>query len=91
MPPPVRTHETSIAEAGVNFLRVCQSSISRTLRNVFNSFMAYINRTEDKRDAQMALVIFLVLIAGLIMFGLSDSKTIHHHHWEFFNPPDGKP
>lgn len=91
MPPPVRAHEPSITEAGAQFLRVCHSSISRSLRNMFNSFMSYISGTEDKKDVQMALVIFLVLIAGLIMFGLSDSRTIHHHHWEFFNPPDGKP
>lgn len=91
MPPSARTHEPSIAEAGAQFLRVCQTSVSRALRNIFHSFMSYISGTEDKRDVQMALVIFLVLIAGLIMFGLSDSRTIHHHHWEFFNPPEGKP
>lgn len=91
MPAPVRAHEPSITEAGAQFLRVCHTSISRTIRNMFNSFMSYISGTEDKKDVQMALVIFLVLIAGLIMFGLSDSRTIHHHHWEFFNPPDGKP
>ncbi|XP_050360637.1 uncharacterized protein LOC126780315 isoform X2 [Nymphalis io] len=90
LPPPTRIHEPSITEAGAQFLRVCQTSISRTFKNIFNTFMTYINRTEDKRDVQMAMVIFLVLIAGLIMFGLSDSRTIHHHHWEFFNPPDGK-
>ncbi|KAL4717687.1 hypothetical protein ACJJTC_000836 [Scirpophaga incertulas] len=89
--PPIRTHEQTILEAGTQFLRVCQSSISRTLRNMFQAFMSYISGTEDKKDVQMALVIFLVLIAGLIMFGLSDSRTVHHHHWEFFNPPDSKP
>lgn len=90
MPPPARAHEPTIVEAGTQFLRVCHTSISRTLRNIFNAFMSYISGTEDKRDVQMALVIFLVLVAGLIMFGLSDSRAIHHHHWEFFNPPDGK-
>ncbi|KOB71880.1 putative titin [Operophtera brumata] len=90
VPPPVRAHEPTIAEAGAQFLRVCHSSISRTLRNMFSLFMSYLNGTEDKKGAQMALVIFLVLIAGLIMFGLSDSRAVHHHHWEFFNPPDGK-
>ncbi|CAH0578302.1 unnamed protein product [Chrysodeixis includens] len=91
MPAPVRTHEPTITEAGAQFLRVCHSSITRTIRSMFNTFMSYISGTEDKKDVQMAMVIFLVLIAGLIMFGLSDSKTVHHHHWEFFNPPDGKP
>lgn len=90
MPPQIRAQEPTITEAGVQFLRVCQNSISRTIRNIFNTFMSYISRTEDKKDVQMAMVIFLVLIAGLIMFGLSDSRTIHHHHWEFFNPPDNK-
>lgn len=88
---PVRTHEPTITEAGAQFLRVCHSSITRTLRSMFNSFMSYISGTEDKKDVQMAMVIFLVLVAGLIMFGLSDSRAVHHHHWEFFNPPDGKP
>ncbi|XP_041987150.1 uncharacterized protein LOC121738936 isoform X2 [Aricia agestis] len=86
--PPTKAQEPTITEAGAQFLRVCQNSISRTLRNIFNTFMSYISRAEDKKDVQMAMVIFLVLIAGLIMLGLSDSRTIHHHHWEFFNPPD---
>lgn len=89
MPSSVRPHEPTIIEAGAQFLRVCQNSISRTIRNIFNSFMTYISGAEDKKDVQMALVIFLVLIAGLLMFGLSDSRTIHHHHWDFFNPSDG--
>lgn len=88
MPPPVRSHEPTIVEAGAQFLRVCHNSVSRTIRHIFNSLMSYISGAEDKKDVQMALVIFLVLIAGLIMFGLSDSRTVHHHHWEFFNPPD---
>lgn len=90
LPPPVRSHEPTIVEAGAHFLRVCHSSISRTIRNMFNLFISYVSGNEDKKDAQIALVIFLVLIAGLIMFGLSDSRAVHHHHWEFFNPPDGK-
>ncbi|KAJ8737295.1 hypothetical protein PYW07_000566 [Mythimna separata] len=89
--PPVRTHEPTITEAGAQFLRVCHSSITRTIRSIFNSFMSYISGAEDKKDIQMAMVIFLVLVAGLIMLGLSDSRAIHHHHWEFFNPPDTKP
>lgn len=88
MPPPVRGHEPTIVEAGAQFLRVCHNSVSRTIRQMFNSLMSYISGAEDKKDVQMALVIFLVLIAGLIMFGLSDGRTVHHHHWEFFNPPD---
>lgn len=88
MPPPIRGHEPTIVEAGAQFLRVCHNSVSRTIRQMFNSLMSYISGAEDKKDVQMALVIFLVLIAGLIMFGLSDSRTVHHHHWEFFNPPD---
>lgn len=88
MPPPIRGHEPTIVEAGAQFLRVCHNSVTRTIRQMFNSLMSYISGAEDKKDVQMALVIFLVLIAGLIMFGLSDSRTVHHHHWEFFNPPD---
>lgn len=91
IPPPMRSHEPSITEAGAQFLRVCHTSITRTLRSIFNSFMSYISGAEDKKDIQMAMVIFLVLVAGLIMLGLSDSRAVHHHHWEFFNPPEGKP
>lgn len=90
MQPPARIHDQSISEAGAQFLRACHNSITRTIRNLFNSLITYISGSDDKKDVQMALVIFLVLIAGLIMFGISDSRTIHHHHWEFFNPPDGK-
>ncbi|XP_013136558.1 PREDICTED: uncharacterized protein LOC106101767 isoform X2 [Papilio polytes] len=88
-PMPVKPHEPTVTESGAQFIRACHHSITRTIRNIFNTFMSYIHGHEDKKDMQMALVIFLVLIAGLIMFGLSDGRTVHHHHWEFFNPPDG--
>ncbi|XP_050684131.1 uncharacterized protein LOC126979023 isoform X1 [Leptidea sinapis] len=88
MPMPIKGHEPTISEAGVQFFRVCHNSISRAVRNIYTSFMTYISGAQDKRDVQMAMVICLVLIAGLIMFGLSDSRAVHHHHWEFFNPPD---
>ncbi|CAK1553980.1 unnamed protein product [Leptosia nina] len=88
MPLPVRSQEPTITEAGAQFLRVCHNSVSRVVRNIFNSFMNYVHGAQDKRDVQMAMVICLVLVAGLIMFGLSDSRAVHHHHWEFFNPPD---
>ncbi|CAF4744293.1 unnamed protein product [Pieris macdunnoughi] len=88
MPVPVRSQEPTITEAGAQFLRVCHNSITRAVRNLYTSFMNYVHGAQDKRDVQMAMVICLVLVAGLIMFGLSDSRAVHHHHWEFFNPPD---
>lgn len=87
-PPPRTTGEPSVSELSFQLFRACQNSVSRSVRHILSYISSHFGGGEDKKDVQMALVIFLVMIAGLIMLGVGDGRTVHHHHWDFFNPPN---
>lgn len=87
-PPARSTGEPSVSELSIQLFRACQNSVSRSVRHILSYISSHFGGGEDKKDVQMALVIFLVMIAGLIMLGVGDGRTVHHHHWDFFNPPN---
>lgn len=41
---------------------------------------------EKRRDAQIAAVILLILITGLILIGFGFDNSVHHHHWDYLPP-----
>jgi hypothetical protein len=49
------------------------------------------SKDENRRDLHVAIIILIVIFAGLIMLGFTTNKAVHHHHWDYFNPPEGKP
>lgn len=87
---PRTSNEPSVAELSSQLFRACQNSVSRTARYVISYITSQFGSGENKKDMQMALVIVLVMIAGLILLGVGDGRTVHHHHWDFFNPPNDK-
>ncbi|XP_077302002.1 uncharacterized protein LOC143922572 isoform X2 [Arctopsyche grandis] len=84
---PARSTEPSVAELSSQLFRACQNSVGRTARYIMSYITSQFGSGENKKDMQMALVIVLVMIAGLILIGVGDGRTVHHHHWDFFNPP----
>ncbi|CAB0012372.1 unnamed protein product [Nesidiocoris tenuis] len=55
------------------------------------SFIQGINsifpENDKRRDAQMAALILVVMLASLIILGLGAEQSVHHHHWDYLNPP----
>lgn len=82
-----RSPEPSIQEITGQLVQACSNSVQRNARQIWNAIKTKTNTEERKREIQIALIVLLVFTAGLIMIALSDNKTVHHHHWEFFNPP----
>lgn len=41
---------------------------------------------EKRRDAQIAAVILLILITGLVLIGYGFDNSVHHHHWDYLPP-----
>lgn len=83
-----RTPEATIPELAGQLSRACFSETNRH----FKRLIAYItnnvlDNADGKQDLHVTIVILLVLIAGLILLGFGDGTTVHHHHWEYFNPP----
>lgn len=83
-----RTPEATIPELAGQLGRACASEGNRQFKRLISYITNYVlDNADGKRDLHVTIVILLVLIAGLILLGFGDGTTIHHHHWEYFNPP----
>ena len=77
---------SSVASLGGQLARACGNA----LKGSGNELMAILrasSKDENKRDLHIALIILIVIVAGLILVGMGE-KSVHHHHWDYFNPPD---
>ncbi|XP_055537829.1 trichohyalin isoform X2 [Wyeomyia smithii] len=81
-----RSPEPSIPALSSQLLRACGSSIRQTGDDLMNILRAS-SKDEHKRDLHIALIILIVIVAGLMALGMSAEKAVHHHHWDYFNPP----
>jgi hypothetical protein len=80
------TSDQSILGLGGQFARACGSALKESGDQMMAILRAS-SKDENKRDLHIALIILIVICAGLILMGMGD-KSVHHHHWDFFNPPD---
>lgn len=80
------TSDQSILGLGGQFARACGSALKESGDQMMAVLRAS-SKDENKRDLHIALIILIVICAGLILMGMGD-KSVHHHHWDFFNPPD---
>nr|XP_023014427.1 titin [Leptinotarsa decemlineata] len=84
-----RSSDLSIATLSGQLVRVCGAEVNNSLRRLITYILNNVVRNEDgKQDLNVMIMIVVVLIAGLILLGYGDEKTVvHMHHWEYFNPP----
>lgn len=86
---PRRYSEVPLAQLSSQLIRACGNEINLSLKRliayVTNNVLGNANGTQD---LNVMIIIVLVLIAGLILLGYGNEKTVVHlHHWEYFNPP----
>ena len=83
--------DQSVLGLGGQFARACGNALKEGGSQMMEILRAS-SKDENKRDLHIALIILIVICAGLILMGMGD-KSVHHHHWDFFNPPDnhGRP
>ncbi|KAJ3661184.1 hypothetical protein Zmor_005593 [Zophobas morio] len=83
-----RSPEPTIPQLTGQLMQACgsaaNSSIKRLISYITNNVL---RNTDGQQDLHVMIVLLLILIAGLILLGYGDGKTVHYHHWEFFNPP----
>jgi hypothetical protein len=83
-----RSPEPTIPQLTGQLLQACGSAANNSIKRLITYITNNILRnTDGQQDLNVMIVILLVLIAGLILLGFGDGKTVHYHHWEFFNPP----
>ncbi|XP_035914463.1 uncharacterized protein LOC118513144 isoform X1 [Anopheles stephensi] len=76
----------SIPTLGGQLVRACGSSIRQTGDDLMAMLRAS-SKDENKRDLHIAIIILIVIVAGLMALGMSGEKAVHHHHWDYFSPP----
>lgn len=81
-----RSPEPSIPALGGQLIRACGTSIRETGDEIMTILRAS-SKDENKRDLHIALIILIVIVAGLMALGMSGEQNVHHHHWDYFNPP----
>ncbi|XP_014222834.1 uncharacterized protein LOC106649756 isoform X2 [Trichogramma pretiosum] len=93
--------EPSVAETSRQLLRALGLTGSRALRQFVDSVVSRFNRQQQQDDddgfpseekvrrVELAICALLVLIAGLILACFCSPRNVvtHHHHWDYFNPP----
>ncbi|XP_062544552.1 trichohyalin isoform X3 [Armigeres subalbatus] len=81
-----RSPEPSIPALGSQLIRACGASIRETGDELMSILRAS-SKDENKRDLHIALIILIVIVAGLMALGMSGEQSVHHHHWDYFTPP----
>ncbi|XP_053677128.1 uncharacterized protein LOC128727260 [Anopheles nili] len=76
----------SIPSLGGQLVRACGSSLRQTGDDLMAMLRAS-SKDENKRDLHIAIIILIVIVAGLMALGMSGEKAVHHHHWDYFSPP----
>lgn len=88
-----RAPETSVGELSGQLIRACGRALNTTMNSAGNALLDVIrgvtqNQDEKQKDISLVLVILIVIVATLMMLGMSADRSVHHHHWDYLNPPD---
>lgn len=88
-----RMPESSISELSGQLIRACGRAINSSMNTAGNAMIDLIrglthSQDEKQKDLSLVLVILIVIIACLMMLGLTGDRSVHHHHWDYLNPPD---
>lgn len=83
-----RTPEPSIPQLAGQLTNACGTAINRSFKRLITHLTDNVlNNTDGKQDLHVIIMMLLLLIAALMLLGFGDMKQVHHHHWEYFNPP----
>lgn len=80
--------DQSVLGLGGQFLRACGNSLMDSGNHLMEVLRAA-SKDEQSRDLHIAIIILIIIVAGLFLMGMGD-KSIHHHHWDFFNPGENR-
>lgn len=81
------SNDQSVLSLGGQFARACGNALRESGGQLMEVLRAS-SKDENKRDLHIALIILIIIVAGMVLMGMGSDKSVHHHHWDFFNPPD---
>ncbi|XP_055846648.1 uncharacterized protein LOC129912447 isoform X1 [Episyrphus balteatus] len=85
----------SVAQAGRQFISACSLPLVNIITQLTNALRPNNNdNNKDQvqpRNISTAVVVLIVMALSLVIYLLT-GRNIHHHHWDYFNPPgnDGR-
>lgn len=88
-----RSQDSSIADLSGQLIRACGRALNSSLNTTGHAIIDFIrsltkNQDDQQKDLSLVLVILIIIVASLMLLGLSGDRSVHHHHWNFLNPPD---
>lgn len=88
-----RSSDLSIADLSGQLIRACGRALSSTLNTAGHSLFDFLrsltkNQDDQQKDLSLVLVILIIIVASLMMLAINGDRSVHHHHWDYFNPPD---
>lgn len=90
--------DLTIADLSGQLIRACGRALSSSLNTAGHSLVDFLrgltkNQDDQQKDLSLVLIILIIIVASLMMLGLGGDRSVHHHHWDYFNPPDniGRP
>lgn len=81
-----RSPEPSIGDLSGQLMRACGSAIGRTSVKLY-AVMKEKKQEMKRRDVSIGVAILIFVVAFLMMIGIRGERTVHHHHWDYWNPP----
>lgn len=87
-----RSPDPSISDLSGQLVRACGSALGRGSVKLY-AMMKEKNQETKRRDISIGVAILIFIVAFLMMIGIRGERTVHHHHWDYWNPPDntGRP
>lgn len=82
-----RSPEPSIGDLSGQLVRACGSAIGRGGVKLY-AIMKEKKQEMKRRDVSIGVAILIFVVAFLMMIGIRGERTVHHHHWDYWNPPD---
>lgn len=83
--------EISLSETTRQMFRAIRIIGVRNLRHIVNYIASKVGREDasDKiREVELVLCALLLIVAGLLIISFGSPRNVtHHHHWDYFNPP----
>ncbi|XP_055911206.1 titin homolog isoform X1 [Eupeodes corollae] len=84
----------SVAQAGRQFISACSLPLVNIITQLTNALRPNNDNNKDQvqpRNISTAVVLLVVMALSFVIYLLT-GRNIHHHHWDYFNPPgnDGR-
>lgn len=81
-----RSPEPTIADLSGQLVRACGSALGRGGVKLY-AIMKEKKQEMKRRDISIGVAILIFIVAFLMMIGIRGERTVHHHHWDYWNPP----